>query len=146
LNTKTVCDIAHPFNTHIASDSRRSRVQRLLEGAAKGDSAKILIVIVAGLPLLPIIVPLERRILYHSYRCKLLATLTARHEGCQVDKWLKDRPWLPLRLENAVELRLLITPTAHHRLYFTRLRSEYNNCALEIVLLSLSAQSRMGSL
>src|SRR4030095_1121516 len=118
LNTKTVRDIAHPFNAYIAGDSRRGRVQRLLKRAAKGDRAKILVVIVAGPPPLPVVAPLERRILHHSHRCKLLATVTTRHEGRQIDKGLEDRAWLPFCLENTVELRLLIASTANHSFVF----------------------------
>ena len=139
LNAKTVRDIPHPFNAYIARDSRRGRVQRLLERAAKGDRAKILVVIVAGLPLLPVVAPLERRILHHGRRRKLFATLTTRHEGRQINKRLKDRAWLPLCLEDTIELGLLIAPAANHCLNFTGLRSEHDDCALEIIFLALSS-------
>ena len=77
-----VRDIANPFD----ATSGRSvpwPSSKISQRAAKSDGPKIIVVIVAGLPLLPVVVPLERRVLHDSHRRKLLAAFPTRHSAAK---------------------------------------------------------------
>ena len=117
-------NIANPLDAHVARHPRGSGIQRLLQCTAEGDRAEIFVIIVSRLPLLSFVIPGKRRIFNHRNGRKLLAAIGPGHERSKVNKRLKHRSGLPLRLEHAVKLRFLIAAPTDHRLDLARLRAD----------------------
>src|SRR3990170_4229938 len=52
----------------------------------------------------------------------------------EIDEGFEDRSGLAFRLKYSIELRLLVTAPAHHRLDFTGLRPEHDHRAFQMVV------------